>query len=204
MAACWFPYQHGFLLLKGDAVRLEWGEAQIMDMNMGRKKDHLPPHHFPHWGTPLTMGSVGPEVYTEMEAVVCLPELPSPPTRSFPSRHEGWLRWLAAEASLRTCLCPKAAAIPRSCLFLRRQPRFLSVACKAETIYSLSPDRKGFLTLSSTLGSVSCRNQHFLLPGLPFPQKGPASRSPTTQIQPPPFTIHGSLTLHFVDSYNLY
>lgn len=30
----WFPYQHGFLYLKGDIVRLEWGNVQIMYMNM--------------------------------------------------------------------------------------------------------------------------------------------------------------------------
>lgn len=32
--ASWFPYQHGFMCLKGNIVRLEWGNVQIMYMNM--------------------------------------------------------------------------------------------------------------------------------------------------------------------------
>lgn len=116
----WFPYQHSSIFLKGDTVRLEWEDAQIIYMSMFRKiesitqRDHLPPHYYPHWSIQSAMGPVGTEVYTVTDAVVCRPDPLLPLTRSFPSCQGCWLRWFAAEFSPRTCLCLKAAASPSS------------------------------------------------------------------------------------------
>lgn len=153
---------------------------------------------------PTDQGPATPEVYATVDAVVCLPEPPSPPAHSSPSCHECWLRWLTVESSLRTCLRRKAAASPRSCPFLRRQPPFCCVASKTENIYSLSSDRKGFLTPELHPSFSQLPQPTLLLWELPFPQKGPTSGLDTSgiQIQLPPFTMDHSLTLHFADLYN--
>lgn len=159
----WFLYQHSSIFLKGDTVRLEWEDSQIIYMSMFRKiesitqRDHLPPHYYPHRGIQLAMGPVGTEVDTVTDAAVCRPDplLPLMLVSQLPGMlAEMTCSWvLPQDLSLPEggCLSKLSSGVSLDFANWPAEPKIFTLCLLTEKV---------FWPLRSILDSVSCLNHH--------------------------------------------